>query len=93
MVNIDDNPLYYATIGGIIIGISTSVNYAFRGSVTGMSGMVYKTVTLDKSIIIYYDVEEFPANLAIIGGMLLISGIFFDIFEYGTHAKFTPFGP
>ena len=49
MVNIQDNPLYFAAIGGIIIGISTSLNYAFRGSVTGMSGMLYSTVTLDKS--------------------------------------------
>lgn len=49
MVNIEDNPLYYATIGGIIIGLATSLNYVFRGSVTGMSGMLYSTVTLDKS--------------------------------------------
>lgn len=49
MVNIEDNPLYYATIGGIIIGISTSINYLFRGSVTGISGILYGTVTLDKS--------------------------------------------
>lgn len=54
MVNIEDNPLYYASIGGIIIGISTSLNYALRGSVTGMSGMLYSTVTLDKSIVFLY---------------------------------------
>ncbi len=49
MVNIDSNPLYFAAIGGFIIGIATSINYALRGSVTGMSGMIYSTVTLDKS--------------------------------------------
>jgi hypothetical protein len=49
MVNIEDNPLYYATIGGVILGIATSINYMLRGSVTGMSGMLYTTVTLDKS--------------------------------------------
>ena len=32
-------------------------------------------------------------DLAIIGGMLLIGGIFFDIFKYGTFNHFTPFGP
>ena len=79
MVNIQDNPLYYATIGGLIIGISTSINYAFRGSVTGMSGMLYNTVTLDKSIF-FLTSDEMPKNIAIIGGMLLIGGIFFDIF-------------
>lgn len=34
-----------------------------------------------------------PKNIGIIGGMLLIGGIFFNIFEYGTFNKFTPFGP
>ena len=34
-----------------------------------------------------------PKNIAIIGGMFLAGGIFFDIFEYGTYNKFTPFGP
>ena len=51
MANIDDNPLYYASIGGIIIGIATSLNYFIGGSVTGMSGILYSTVTLDKSIL------------------------------------------
>lgn len=50
MVNLEDNPFYFAAIGGIIIGVATSLNYVFRGSVTGMSGMLYSTVTLDKSI-------------------------------------------
>lgn len=34
-----------------------------------------------------------PKNIAILGGMLLVGGIFFDIFGYGTSNKFTPFGP
>lgn len=34
-----------------------------------------------------------PKNLAIISGMLLAGGIFFDVFGYGTSNKFTPFGP
>jgi hypothetical protein len=54
MVNIEDNPLYFASIGGIIIGIATSINYVFRGSVTGMSGMLYSTVTLEKSFYLHY---------------------------------------
>ncbi len=41
MVVTDENPFYYAAIGGIILGIATSLNYCFRGKVTGMSGMVY----------------------------------------------------
>lgn len=50
MVDIESNPLYYAAIGGLIIGIATSINYMLRGNVTGMSGMLYSTITLDKSI-------------------------------------------
>lgn len=34
-----------------------------------------------------------PKNIAMIGGMLLIGGVFFDIFQYGTFNHFTPFGP
>lgn len=34
-----------------------------------------------------------PKNIAIIGGMLIAGGIFFDIFQYGTFNNFTPFGP
>ena len=37
--------------------------------------------------------DEMPKNIAIIGGMLLAGGIFFDIFQYGTYNHFTPFGP
>jgi uncharacterized membrane-anchored protein YitT (DUF2179 family) len=40
MVNISSNPLYYAAIGGIIIGIATSINYALRGSVTMIELMI-----------------------------------------------------
>lgn len=34
-----------------------------------------------------------PINIGIIGGMLLIGGIFFNIFHYDTSNNFTPFGP
>lgn len=34
-----------------------------------------------------------PKNIAIIGGMLLIGGIFFDIFGYERYNNFEPFGP
>lgn len=54
--------------------------------------MLYSTVTLDKSTHLLIS-DEMPKNIGIIGGMLLIGGIFFDIFEYGTFNKFTPFGP
>ena len=33
-----------------------------------------------------------PNKLIIIGGIIIASGIFFDIFGYGTYNGFTPFG-
>lgn len=49
--------------------------------------------SLSTKVLYYLTSDEMPKNIGIIGGMLLISGIFFDIFEYGTYNKFTPFGP
>jgi uncharacterized membrane protein YedE/YeeE len=37
--------------------------------------------------------EDLHEKLSIIGGMLLASGVFFDVFGYGTSNLFTPFGP
>ena len=41
MVNFDTNQIIFASIGGIILGIATSINYVIRGKVTGMSGTVF----------------------------------------------------
>ena len=48
MVDIETNPLYYATVGGIILGIAISVHYILKGNVTGMSGILYGIVSLNK---------------------------------------------
>jgi uncharacterized protein len=39
------------------------------------------------------NIEEIPEKVSIIGGMLLASGLFFDIFGYGASNNFTPYGP
>lgn len=49
MVDIETNPLYYAAAGGVIVGIATSLHYVLKGNVTGMSGILYGIVSLDKS--------------------------------------------
>lgn len=41
MVDVNTNPLYYAAVGGVILGIATSLNYCLRGKVTGMSGIIF----------------------------------------------------
>lgn len=48
-VDISTNPLYYAAIGGIILGIATSLNYCLRGKVTGMSGIIFGLTTCNRS--------------------------------------------
>jgi len=59
MVLVDENPYYYAAIGGIILGIATSLNYILRGKVTGMSGIVFGIITFHKGTLFYYS-EEIP---------------------------------
>jgi uncharacterized membrane-anchored protein YitT (DUF2179 family) len=53
MVIFETDPVIFAAIGGIILGIATSLNYIVRGKVTGMSGIVFGIVSLDKSMIIF----------------------------------------
>lgn len=48
MVTFEQNPIIFAAVGGIILGLATSINYIIRGKVTGMSGIVYGVVSLDK---------------------------------------------
>lgn len=48
MVQVLENPYYYAAAGGVLLGIATSLNYVLRGKVTGMSGIVYGMVTCHK---------------------------------------------
>ena len=48
MVDIETNPLYYAAVGGIILGIATSFHYVLKGNVTGMSGIVYGVASLNR---------------------------------------------
>lgn len=50
MVTFETDPIIFAAVGGIILGLATSTNYIVRGKVTGMSGIVYGIVSLDKCI-------------------------------------------
>ena len=49
MVNFDGNQIIFAAVGGIILGVATSLNYIIRGKVTGMSGIVFGIVSVNKS--------------------------------------------
>ena len=84
MVDIETNPLYYAAVGGILLGISTSLHYVLKGNVTGISGIIYDVA--------FFNINQFPNKLIIIGGIIVASGVFFDVFGYGSFRGFTPFG-
>jgi hypothetical protein len=49
MLGGDSTEYLYAALGGLLLGIATSINYMFRGKVTGMSGIVYSIISFNKS--------------------------------------------
>lgn len=49
MVQFDSSYILCAALGGILLGVATSANYILRGKVTGMSGIVFGIVSLNKS--------------------------------------------
>lgn len=54
MVQLDYDTLAYASLGGLILGIATSLNYIIRGKVTGMSGIVYGIISYNKCTHLLY---------------------------------------
>lgn len=48
MVTFDGNVIGFAALGGILLGVATSLNYIVRGKVTGMSGIFYGIISLNK---------------------------------------------
>lgn len=54
MVNLNYDALTYASIGGLILGLATTINYVIRGKVTGMSGIVFGIVSWNKCTLFIY---------------------------------------
>jgi hypothetical protein len=48
MVFVDAAEYCYAILGGVFLGISSSLNYIFLGKMTGMSGILYGIVSLQQ---------------------------------------------
>ena len=57
MVVFEENAIIFSVIGWITLGIATSLNYALRGKVTGMSGIVYGITSLNKSKIHFMKIK------------------------------------
>ncbi len=48
MVTFETDQIIIAAVGGLTLGIATSINYVLRGKVTGMSGIVFGIASLKK---------------------------------------------
>lgn len=66
-----DTKIYLALVGGALIGISSSLNYIFYGKITGLSGMLFKVLSL-KFDEIYVD------KLSFLVGMIT----FIQVYQY-----------
>jgi|JI9StandDraft_1071089.scaffolds.fasta_scaffold144263_1 hypothetical protein len=54
MVYVNTGEYLYAVLGGLLLGVATSLNYILRGKVTGMSGIVYSIISINKSTLRTY---------------------------------------
>lgn len=48
MVTFEPSQIVFASVGGLLLGLATSLNYIIRGKVTGMSGIAYGLLSLNK---------------------------------------------
>lgn len=48
-ITIDTNAITFAIVGGLTLGLATSLNYIVRGKVTGMSGIAFGLISPSKS--------------------------------------------
>lgn len=53
MVYYNPTELGYAAIGGALLAIATTINYVFRGKITGMSGYFWSIVSFNRSILFF----------------------------------------
>ena len=61
-VNFNPDDVIFATIGGLIIGLASTINLTLTGRVTGMSGIFNGLITQDK--------KTFKVKLVTFLGML-----------------------
>ena len=64
---VHENPYYFAALGGLTLGIATTLNYVLRGKVTGMSGLLFGIFSWQKSKP-HLSQKKFPIRLASLEG-------------------------
>lgn len=62
------NKFLFPTLGGLLIAVSTTLNYALMGEVTGMSG-IFKN---------FWKRQQLEKNLSIITGILTAAALLFE---------------
>ena len=66
-VTLSSSDAGFAILGGVLIGVSTSLHLLLKGRVTGMSGIFYSLITFDKS--------SFLWKTSLTSGMLFVSSL------------------
>jgi uncharacterized membrane protein YedE/YeeE len=64
----------FAIIGGVLIALATSVNLLLKGRITGMSGIFWSLIHLDKA--------SFLFKTSTVSGMIFISSLLYILFDY-----------
>lgn len=75
MVYWNSEDVYLALIGGVLIGVATSIHYLVKGRVTGFSGIYYSLITYDKS--------SFYWKLALMSSVALAGAVMFKAYNNG----------
>ena len=74
MINMFD--IYLASLGGLIIGIATTIHYLFLGKATGFSGIYFSIITFDSKSIVW--------KTSLLAGVVLTSSTMFIYYGYVT---------
>lgn len=63
-----------ACIGGLLIGLATSLHYIVKGRITGFSGIFYSLIT--------YDENSFFWKLSLMSAVVFSSSLFYIKYGY-----------
>lgn len=66
--------LYLAAIGGLLIGLASSLHYIVKGRITGFSGIFYSLIS--------FDTNSFFWKLCLMSSVVLASTLMFIKYEY-----------
>lgn len=74
-ITISGSDAGFAILGGILIALSTSAHLWLKGRITGMSGIFFALITLEK--------KSLPWRVSLVSGMIIMTCIFYAAYKYG----------